>query len=207
MAADDVKLVPMTLTSLYVPILTRLESTDEAGAKAIRQQLELLERKQPGFLLEFTKGLIARSELDVNLHEAFLRLQAQIPPEDLAVTGAGDPAFVELSQRAAALRRILARIPDEMGDRRAFLETIKEIASSIKKLLDATNNLFSHIPATAHPQLESRKRDFVRYSKRFSNTLKDYFRGEDANSVYVSANHLIYQTVQIVKTVRDRTSR
>ncbi len=67
-----------------------------------------------------------------------MRLQATAPTDDLELRPI-NAAYQELSIRAIALRKVLARVPDEMGDRRTFLETIKEIASSIKKLLDATN--------------------------------------------------------------------
>lgn len=134
----------------------------------------------------------------------------------------------ELSKRAIALRRVLARVPDEMKERRPFLETIKEIASSIKKLLDATNAILQSIPPQAQGRkyllindylnlifgytlsyhillaLEKRKREFVHYSKRFSNTLKEYFRDQNSTQVFVAANQLIFQTTQIVKTVRDK---
>lgn len=36
-----------------------------------------------------------------------------------------EDAFQELNKKSAALKRILSRIPDEIGDRRTFLETIK----------------------------------------------------------------------------------
>lgn len=53
----------------------------------------------------------------------------------------------------------------------------REIASAIKKLLDAVNEVTGFIPGSeGKQQLEQRKRDFVRYSKRFSNTLKEFFR-------------------------------
>lgn len=36
-----------------------------------------------------------------------------------------EDAFQELNKKSAALKRILSRIPDEITDRRTFLETIK----------------------------------------------------------------------------------
>lgn len=54
---------------------------------------------------------------------------------------------------------------------------LREIASAIKKLLDAVNAVNGFIPGTMGKQtLEQRKREFVKYSKRFSNTLKEYFK-------------------------------
>jgi programmed cell death protein 10 len=111
-----------------------------------------------------------------------------------------------------------------MADRRRFLETIKVIASSIKRLLDATNavyavglalakvkfltekkNIAQIVPDPAKPAVERRKKEFVHYSKRFSNTLKEYFKGDDANLVYIAANQLIFQTQLIVRVVREKT--
>lgn len=54
---------------------------------------------------------------------------------------------------------------------------LREIASAIKKLLDAVNEVTGYIPGSAGKQaLDQRKREFVKYSKRFSNTLKEYFK-------------------------------
>lgn len=56
-------------------------------------------------------------------------------------------------------------------------EIYREIASAIKKLLDAVNEVNGFIPGSSGKQaLDQRKRDFVKYSKRFSNTLKEYFK-------------------------------
>lgn len=53
----------------------------------------------------------------------------------------------------------------------------REIASAIKKLLDAVNEVNGFIPGLNGKQaLDQRKREFVKYSKRFSNTLKEYFK-------------------------------
>merc|ERR1712002_118057 len=80
--------------------------------------------------------------------------------------------FQELNRKSANLKRILSRIPDEITDRKTFLETIKEIASAIKKLLDAVSEVCQYIPGVQGKQaLEHRKRDFVKHSKRFSITL------------------------------------
>lgn len=36
-----------------------------------------------------------------------------------------EDAFQELNKKSMALKRILSRIPDEINDRKTFLETIK----------------------------------------------------------------------------------
>jgi programmed cell death protein 10 len=79
--------------------------------------------------------------------------------------------------RAKQLKLIMCQIPDEIHDRKAFLETIKSIAAAIKKKLDAVNNLFETMQSPEIKLiLDVRKREFVKYSKQFSNTLKAYFK-------------------------------
>lgn len=110
----------------------------------------------------------------------------------------------ELGKKSVGLKKILSRIPDEIGDRKAFLETIKEIASAIKKLLDAVNEVAGYITfGSGKQRLEQRKREFVKYSKRFSTTLKEYFRDGQANAVFLSALCLIQQSNLIISTVKD----
>lgn len=61
--------------------------------------------------------------------------------------------------------------------KRSYFFSFREIASAIKKLLDAVNEVNAFIPGSIGKQsLEQRKREFVKYSKRFSNTLKEYFK-------------------------------
>ncbi|ODN02924.1 Programmed cell death protein 10 [Orchesella cincta] len=120
-------------------------------------------------------------------------------------TSRGEEPFRELSKKSAQLKRILSRIPDEIIDRKTFLETIKEIASTIKKVLDAVAAVSALVPnPNARALLEQRKREFVKYSKRFSTTLKEYFRDGLENPVYLSALYLINQTNLIMMTVKDR---
>ena len=94
--------------------------------------------------------VIKRSELNVGLEEALLRLQGSadeiegkisdlkdilflnlstydcmfITVSEYRTTRSEEP-FRELSKKSAQLKRILSRIPDEIIDRKTFLETIK----------------------------------------------------------------------------------
>jgi programmed cell death protein 10 len=43
--------------------------------------------------------------------------------------------FQELNKKSAALKKILARIPDEITDRKTFLETIKYSSHQFSKIL------------------------------------------------------------------------
>lgn len=89
-----------------------------------------------------------------------------------------------------------------------FIELYREIASAIKKLLDCVNEISTYTSASLDRQaLENRKRDFIKYSKKFSTTLKEYFREGESSTVYMSAAHLIYQTNLIQITVKNSVDR
>ena len=57
---------------------------------------------------------------------------------------------------------------------------------------------------TGKQALDQKKREFVKYSKRFSNSLKEFFRDAQPGPVYTSATYLIYQTNQVMITVKDK---
>jgi hypothetical protein len=74
----------------------------------------------------------------------------------------------------------------------------REIASAIKKLLDAVNEVVGFIPGISGKQaVEQRKKEFVKYSKKFSTTLKEYFKEGQADAVFVSALFLVHVTNQV----------
>jgi len=154
-----------------------------------------------------------------------LRLQGSVSDQDSLEyrSSRTEEPFQDLNRKSANLKRILSRIPDEITDRKTFLETIKEIASAIKKLLDAVNEVSAYIPgAQVHCSkisdisfipyftfqgkhaLEQRKREFVKYSKKFSNTLKEYFKEGQPTIVFTSATFLIHQTNMVMITVKDK---
>lgn len=205
---DDTPVTSLVLPVLIRPILSQLERRDVTAAQTLRAAICKVEASHPGFAYDFIVGILRRGDLGINMNESILRLQGTVSSNSDAderhLTRTED-AFQELNRKSTALKRILSRIPDEISDRKTFLETIKEIASAIKKLLDAVNEVASFIPGSSGKQsLEQRKREFVKYSKRFSNTLKEYFKEGQANAVFVSALYLIHQTNMIMSTVRDK---
>ncbi|VDP26000.1 unnamed protein product [Soboliphyme baturini] len=200
-SAEEAYLAHVTYDLILSPAISKLEAKNRLSVSKLRSALLQAEQEHCGFALELVRFIRSRSELDIDLQEVFLRLHKHAPNDDLQLNRA-QPLLAALSDCAIMLRLILSRIPDEIGDRRKFLDTIKEIASSIKRLLDATNSLIMALPED-NP-VEARKRDFVKYSKRFSNTLKDFFRGERDTVVFKSANQLIYQTMLIIKVVREK---
>lgn len=65
----------------------------------------------------------------------------------------------------------------EFNNKKKIPNINREIASAIKKLLDAVNEVVGFIPGTSGKQaVEQRKKEFVKYSKKFSTTLKEYFK-------------------------------
>jgi len=202
---DESPVIPLVLPVLIRPILDKLERKDAAAAQALRNAFTKVEGTHPGFAFDLMQGLVKKADQSVNMSESVLRLQGSVPDSEEYRSSRPEEVFQELNRKALTLKKILSRIPDEIHDRKTFLETIKEIASAIKKLLDVVNEVSGHMHTPSGRQaLEQRKREFVKYSKRFSNTLKDFFKEGQANAVFVSATYLIYQTNVIMQTVRDR---
>jgi len=201
----------LVLPILIRPILLQLEKRDVVASQTLRAALTKAEQTNPGLTYELVKGIIRKGNLNVNMYESVLRLQgAQQALSDTSDLieyrlNRTEDAFQELNKKSAALKRILSRIPDEITDRRTFLETIKEIASAIKKLLDAVNEVVGFIPGSSGKQaVEQRKKEFVKYSKKFSTTLKEYFKEGQADAVFVSALFLVHVTNQIMITVKNK---
>lgn len=88
------------------------------------------------------------------------------------------PEFQDLNEKAQGLKQILSKIPDEINDRVRFLQTIKDIASAVKELLDTVNNVFKKYQYQNHRALEHQNKGSVKYSKSFSGTLKTYFKDD-----------------------------
>ncbi|CAD5215567.1 unnamed protein product [Bursaphelenchus xylophilus] len=204
---------PMTYNCLIGPALNNVKPSHSGTPEAtdalagLEKSFLKAEKESPAFLYDLAKVLIEESMVNIDIQESFLRLQAQAPSTDLELNELSHiPKFAAISEKAIHLRRVLSRIPNEMTDRRPFLETIKEIATSIRVLLDAANEIVKSVPPNVHPSIEKRKREFVHYSKRFSNTLKDYFRVHDAGQVFVASNQLIFQTIQLIRCIRERVT-
>lgn len=204
---DETPVITLILPVLIRPILTQLERRDVSASQTLRSALYKAEATHPGLTYDLVMDILRRGDLNVNMNECVLRLQGALSDTDVVeyrLTRSED-AFQELNRKSATLKRILSRIPEEIVDRKTFLEIIKEIASAIKKLLDAVNEVNGFIPGqTGKQALEQRKREFVKFSKRFSNTLKEYFKEGQANSVFISALYLIHQTNMIISTVKSR---
>ncbi|XP_011311773.1 programmed cell death protein 10-A isoform X2 [Fopius arisanus] len=176
---DETPVTSLALPVILRPILSKLEGQNVVAAQTLKSALSKAENTHPGLTYDLILGIVRRADLSLDMNASILRLQGAASDCEVAEyrSGRSEDAFQELNRKSTALKRILSRIPDEITDRKTFLETIKEIASAIKKLLDAVNEVTTFIPGIAGKQaLDQRKREFVKYSKRFSNTLKEYFK-------------------------------
>lgn len=203
---DDSPVSSLVLPVLIRPVLSQLDKEDVAASQTLRAALTKVEAANPGFTYDLVMGLVRKADVSVNMHESLLRLQGSAGDNDAEYRlSRTEEPFQELNKKSSSLKRILSRIPDEITDRKTFLETIKEIASAIKKLLDAVQGVSAYIPGSSGKQaLDHRRRDFVKYSKKFSNTLKEYFKEGQASAVFVSATYLIYYTNMIMITVKSK---
>ncbi|XP_013419705.1 programmed cell death protein 10 [Lingula anatina] len=201
---DEALFASMVMPVVFGPILEKLEKRDIGAAQTLRAALTKAETNHPGLAYDMVKGILRKAELagKVDMCESLLRLEGLNQSDEFRIDRP-EPAFQELNQQSATLKKILSRIPDEIYDRRKFLETIKDIASAIKTLLDAVNSVVNYIQGPENKQLlDQRKREFVKYSKRFSNTLKEFFKNNQKSDVFLSANYLVNQTSVIMKTVK-----
>ncbi|XP_070538072.1 programmed cell death protein 10-like isoform X1 [Ptychodera flava] len=200
---DASSVVSLPLHVVIYPVLDELQKTDLSAAQTLRAAFNKAEKENPGLTQDVVAGIVKQELSQVNLAESLLRLAAY-DCEEYTLTRP-EPQFKKLNQRARSLKQILSKIPDEINDRSKFLQTIKDIASAIKELLDSVNEVFKKQQAyqlNEHKKqmLEDHKKEFVKYSKSFSDTLKTYFKDGRADNVFVSANRLINQTNTILKT-------
>lgn len=203
---DGSSVVSLPLHVILFPILDELQHTNDlAAAQTLRAAFSKVEQKNPGFSQEFVNGILQQRSPGVDLTESLLKLAAY-DSEEYRITRR-EPEFTRLNEQARRLKLILARLPDEANDRPQFLQTIKDIASAIKDLLEAVNVVFKNNEAFRRPEhkknLDQHKKEFITSSKNFSVTLKSYFKDGKISSVYVSAIHLVHQTNTLLKMMKS----
>lgn len=185
----------LILPILIKPVLNKIELQSHDAALEIKIALLRAESTFPGLILEIITKLTQHIDPHMDMTKSLLSLQGHVSDPDEHKS--------ELNRRASTLKKILSRVPNEINDRKIFLETIKDVASAIKKLLDCLTDIINRTEASTRKQaLEDRKRDFIKSSKRFSNKLKEFFKEGQAQSVFTSAAHLINQTYAIQLTIK-----
>jgi len=210
-SSDEGNPVPnLALHSIIRPALASLANV--GGSKDLKSSTQQLihafnvaEDAIPGISQEILAGILRADGYSMNINEILLRC-SYVDTEDFLIERE-EQEFITLEKKANELKAILKRIPEEIRDRSKFLQTIKDIASAIKDLLDSVNQVLKTYQDQGRIKeyrktLEQNKREFVKYSKSFSDTLKQYFKDLKQNSVYLSANCLINQTNNILIVFR-----
>ncbi|CAB3998004.1 Programmed cell death 10 [Paramuricea clavata] len=203
----------LALNAILIPVFEETASdhrVDRTIIDQIQTVFQKAELQAPGISQDFVSAVLKQESIPHNMNEILLLLSAR-EIDGLSIDRP-EQGFQTLNKNAQTLKRILCKIPNEIHDRTKFLQTIKEIASAIKLLLDSVNDVLKNYTSTGRMlehkrNLEFHKKEFVKYSRSFSDTLKRYFKDSKANSVYLSANKLISQTNSIIqefqRAVRD----
>eukprot|EP00112_Aurelia_sp_Birch-Aquarium-sp1_P021530 Seg582.18 transcript_id=Seg582.18/GoldUCD/mRNA.D3Y31 product="Programmed cell death protein 10" protein_id=Seg582.18/GoldUCD/D3Y31 len=191
----------LALQAIIRPALKQVRTVDKASADHLISAFEAAEDAIPGITQEILEGILRSEGFSMNISEILLRCSSA-NSEDFEIERE-EVEFRKLGRKAQELKTILGKIPKEIQDRSKFLQTIKDIASAIKDLLDSVNEVLKTYQAQGKMReyrktLEQNKREFVKYSKSFSDTLKQYFKDGRQESVFVSANKLINQTNNIL---------
>lgn len=204
----------LAFQSIVQPALMGL-SNEGKSHRELRSSLDELinafkvaEECIPGISQEVLAGILRADGYSMNINEILLRCSNTVSNGKLNFQiERAEPEFVKLEKKANELKSILGKIPDDIKDRTNFLQTIKDIASAIKELLDSVNQVLKTYQDQSRIKeyrktLEQNKREFVKFSKSFSDTLKQYFKDQKQNSVFYSANCLINQTNNILLVFR-----
>ncbi|KAI6654371.1 Programmed cell death protein 10-like [Oopsacas minuta] len=198
--------------ALHVILLPLFEEMELQGEKnlsvlqTLRTAFNNAEKENIGFAQNFIECILEAESLNINMSEILLKL-ASIDCPEFTLTRT-ETEFRYLNQRSKALRTTLSRIPEQIQDRSRFLQTIKDIAAAIKDVLDAVNDACKKYPMLTNihgtkRHIDQNKKIFIKHSKSFSDTLKAYFKDGRADRVFESANRLINQTNELMRSFKS----
>ncbi|CAI8005279.1 Programmed cell death protein 10 [Geodia barretti] len=171
----------LALHTVLEPIFTEMEREETmlASVQTLRDAFTKAERSHPGLAEEFLGGVLQAEGAGVDLPEALLQLACR--DVDHYTIPSDEKEYVLLNERARALKVKLSHIPDQIQDRSQFLKIIRDIASAIKDVLDAVNEVSKKHQGDPRMReykkmLDTHKKVFVKSSRNFSDTLKRYFK-------------------------------
>ena len=193
----------LVLSNILYPVFNQI-GYDEISID-LRKTFFQLEEIYPGFSRNFLQLFLDRQySTRLNLHQMTLQLEKYLDKSTYYLSSSRrEKDFHELNLSSKNLKQILSRIPDDIQEKRVFLETIKEIASAIKRTLDSLTNIYQYLPSIDSRQaLENEKKQFIKSSKYFSNTLKSYFAENKPDEVFIAANYLLIQTEYLLRTIK-----
>uniref|UniRef100_A0A8C6PC63 Programmed cell death 10b n=1 Tax=Nothobranchius furzeri TaxID=105023 RepID=A0A8C6PC63_NOTFU len=135
--AETNSMVSMTLYAVMYPVFKELERINLSAAQTLRAAFKKAERENPGLTQDIIMKILEKKNVQINFTESLLRMAADDVEEFMI--DRPEQEFQDVNEKARALKHILSKIPDEINDRVRFLQTIKDIASAIKDLLDSVN--------------------------------------------------------------------
>uniref|UniRef100_A0A8C3A418 Programmed cell death 10b n=1 Tax=Cyclopterus lumpus TaxID=8103 RepID=A0A8C3A418_CYCLU len=130
--------VSMTLYAVMYPVFNEVKQSPFS-------KVLFAERENPGLTQDIIMKILEKKNVQINFTESLLRMAADDVEEFMI--DRPEQEFQDLNEKARALKHILSKIPDEINDRVRFLQTIKDIASAIKELLDTVNNVIKKYQA------------------------------------------------------------
>ncbi|CAL1571716.1 unnamed protein product [Knipowitschia caucasica] len=199
--ADSTSPASMALYTVMYPVFTQLEKEDISSAtQTLKAAFIKAEKHSPGLTQQILLKVLQKEQIQVNYHECLLRMAAE--EFEAMMIERKEPEFQSLNKKAHTLKRVLSTIPDEILDKVSFLQTIKDIAGAIKELLDIVNAIFRSQQYQNRWAMEQKK-EFVKCSKNFSDTLKVYFKDGKVVNVFASANRLTHQTSMILLSFKS----
>uniref|UniRef100_A0A3B3ZI15 Programmed cell death protein 10 dimerisation domain-containing protein n=1 Tax=Periophthalmus magnuspinnatus TaxID=409849 RepID=A0A3B3ZI15_9GOBI len=200
-SADSTSPASMALYTVMYPVFNQVEylisyyNDTSSAAQTLKAAFIKAEKHSPGLTQQILLKIMQKENIQVNYHECLLRMASE--EFEALMIDRKEPEFQSLNKKAHALKRVLSTIPDEILDKVRFLQTIKDIAGAIKELLDTVNAIFK-MPQYQNKRAMEQKKEFVKCSKNFSDTLKVYFKDGKVVNVFASANRLTHQTSMIL---------